>query len=91
VKWQDAHLFVCYKLPIFLGYETFIYEVSSNDEVIFWYWLLKPESFLTLWKPELSVEQYQEQMHMVRSFVTQKTGLPLHDLSRLVDEIHKNG
>ncbi len=79
IQWQDARLFACYKLPRVLGYETFIYELSGETSAIFWYWLSKPQSPFTVWKPELPVEKYHEQMQALCAFVIEKTRLPLHN------------
>lgn len=89
VQWQDAHLFACYKLPKFLGYETVVYELSSADNVVFWYWLSKPQALFTLWKPVLPIEEYHYQMQALTALITEKTGLPLYDLSQPLYDIQQ--
>jgi hypothetical protein len=81
---EEAHLFACYKLPsLFLGRKTIVYyELSSPSKIITWTWVLDPQSPLTIWKPQLPIDEYHRQMQALCDLVSARTGLPLHDLSQ---------
>lgn len=88
VSWQEARLFACYKLPGLLsGYtSTVIYELSSPSKVVRWNWMRSPQSLLTILETQLSTDVYHQQMQTLCELVMAKTGLPLYDLSQLIEE-----
>jgi len=81
-EWSNACLFICYRLPSLIGKPRVIYyELSSQTTRITWVWIVKARSMLVPWRPALPDEQYQRQMQALTALVTEKTGLPLYDLS----------
>ncbi|HLG64587.1 MAG TPA: hypothetical protein VKY19_21795 [Ktedonosporobacter sp.] len=85
MNWQEARLFACYRIriPIIWGSrEIIFYELSSQDQVIFWRWMLNPQSLLSGWKPLLRTDVYHQRMRELCELIVVKTGLQLYDLSQ---------
>jgi hypothetical protein len=82
ITWQEARLFVCYKLPglFFERKNTVIYELSGPAQVVQWTRVLEAHSPFATWQPVLPMDQYQQQMQRLCEMITEKTGLKLHDL-----------
>ncbi len=89
IHWHEARLFACYKLPGLVPGDrtTVVYELSSASHVIIWRWIHNPQSPLTFWGPLLSPDEYHRQMQALCDLVIEKTGLPLHDVNQLAEEI----
>jgi len=81
-EWSNACLFLCYRLPSLIGKPKVIYyELSSQTSRITWMRVVDARSVFAPWRPTLPDEQYQRQMQALTALVTEKTGLPLYDLS----------
>ncbi|HVB73391.1 MAG TPA: hypothetical protein VNE38_07510 [Ktedonobacteraceae bacterium] len=81
-EWSKACLFICYRLPTLIGKPPVIYyELSSQTSRITWIEIVNVRSIFVPWRPALPDEQYQRQMRALTALVTEKTGLPLYDLS----------
>lgn len=81
-EWSNAYLFFCYRLPSLIGKPKVIYyELSSQTSRITWMRVVNARSVFAPWRPALPNEQYQQQMQALTALVTEKTGLPLYDLS----------
>lgn len=81
-EWSSACLFTCYRLPSLIGKPRVIYyELGSPTTRITWMRVVDARSIFALWQPALPNEQYQQQMRALTALVTEKTGLPLYDLS----------
>ncbi len=88
MHWHEAYLFACYRLPGLVPGDrtTVIYELSSHTRVITWRWIDNPQSPLSAWKPLLAPDEYHRQMQSLCDLVIEKTGLPLRDLTRALEE-----
>lgn len=82
VEWSNANLFICYRLPSLIGKPQVIYyELSNQTTRITWMWVVDGRSVIVPWRPAIPDEQYQRQMQALTALATEKTGLPLYDLS----------
>jgi hypothetical protein len=90
MPWQEARLFVCYKVPSFFGGKTTMtYELSSPGRVVQWTRAINSRSLFAPWRTELPTDEYERQTQALCACITVQTGLQLHDLSEETSNVRQ--